>query len=72
MDREHKAHGQAIKDIYVYPVIRDAIWCTFEHPESSEAARIDDVPGREEAATPGSMPRPFPQPRPQSPAPVRR
>jgi hypothetical protein len=24
MDREHKSHGQAIKDIYVYPLIRDA------------------------------------------------
>ena len=24
MNREHKAHGQAIKDIYVYPLIRDA------------------------------------------------
>jgi len=24
MDREHKADGQAIKDIYVYPLVRDA------------------------------------------------
>ena len=24
MDREHQAHGQAIKDIYVYPLVRDA------------------------------------------------
>jgi hypothetical protein len=24
MDREHKAHGQVIKDIYVYPLVRDA------------------------------------------------
>ena len=24
MDREHKAHGQAVKDIYVYPLTRDA------------------------------------------------
>jgi hypothetical protein len=24
MDREHKAYGQAIKDIYVYPLVRDA------------------------------------------------
>ena len=24
MDREHKAHGQAVKDIYVYPLVRDA------------------------------------------------
>jgi hypothetical protein len=24
MDREHQRHGQAIKDIYVYPLIRDA------------------------------------------------
>ncbi len=24
MDRAHKAHGQAIKDIYVYPLVRDA------------------------------------------------
>jgi len=24
MDRAHQAHGQAIKDIYVYPLIRDA------------------------------------------------
>jgi len=24
MDREHKAHGQAIKAIYVYPLLRDA------------------------------------------------
>ncbi|PYV26834.1 MAG: hypothetical protein DMG24_06110 [Acidobacteria bacterium] len=24
MDREHKAHGQAIKDIYVYLLVRDA------------------------------------------------
>jgi len=23
-DREHKAHGQAVKDIYVYPLVRDA------------------------------------------------
>jgi hypothetical protein len=24
MDREHTTHGQAIKDIYVYPLVRDA------------------------------------------------
>jgi Domain of unknown function (DUF4338) len=24
MDREHKSHGQAVKDIYVYPLVRDA------------------------------------------------
>lgn len=24
MDREHKAHGQPVKDIYVYPLVRDA------------------------------------------------
>jgi hypothetical protein len=24
MDREHKAHGQAVKDIYVYPLVRNA------------------------------------------------
>jgi hypothetical protein len=24
MDQEHKAHGQAVKDIYVYPLVRDA------------------------------------------------
>jgi len=24
MDREHQRHGQAIKDIYVYPLVRDA------------------------------------------------
>ena len=24
MDREHKAHGQAIKEIFVYPLVRDA------------------------------------------------
>jgi hypothetical protein len=24
MDHEHKAHGQAVKDIYVYPLVRDA------------------------------------------------
>ena len=24
MDGEHKAHGQAVKDIYVYPLVRDA------------------------------------------------
>jgi hypothetical protein len=24
MDREHKAHAQAVKDIYVYPLVRDA------------------------------------------------
>ena len=24
MDRAHKAHGQAIKDIYIYPLVRDA------------------------------------------------
>jgi hypothetical protein len=23
MDREHKAHGDAIKDIYLYPLLRD-------------------------------------------------
>ena len=23
MDREHKAHGQSVKDIYVYPLVRD-------------------------------------------------
>jgi len=23
MDREHQAHGQAVKDIYVYPLVRD-------------------------------------------------
>ena len=23
MDREHEAHGQAVKDIYVYPLVRD-------------------------------------------------
>lgn len=25
MDREHKAHGQAVKDIYVYPLVRNAV-----------------------------------------------
>ena len=24
MDRAHKAHGQAVKDIYIYPLVRDA------------------------------------------------
>jgi hypothetical protein len=24
MDREHKAHGQAVKDIYIYPLVSDA------------------------------------------------
>ena len=24
MDREHKAHGQAVKDIHVYPLVHDA------------------------------------------------
>jgi len=24
MDREHIAHGKAVKDIYVYPLVRDA------------------------------------------------
>lgn len=24
MDRQHQAHGQAVKDIYVYPLVRDA------------------------------------------------
>jgi hypothetical protein len=24
MDREHQRHGQAIKDIYLYPLVRDA------------------------------------------------
>ena len=24
MDREHKAHDKAVKDIYVYPLVRDA------------------------------------------------
>jgi hypothetical protein len=24
IDREHKAHGQAVKDIYVYPLVRNA------------------------------------------------
>jgi len=24
MDREHQAHGQAVKDIYLYPLVRDA------------------------------------------------
>jgi len=24
MDRQHKAHGRAIKDIYIYPLVRDA------------------------------------------------
>jgi hypothetical protein len=24
MDRDHKKHGQSIKDIYLYPLIRDA------------------------------------------------
>jgi hypothetical protein len=24
VDREHKAHGQAVKDIYVYPLVRNA------------------------------------------------
>ena len=24
MDREHKAHGQAVKDIYLYPLVRDS------------------------------------------------
>lgn len=24
MDREHKAHGQSVKDVYVYPLVRDA------------------------------------------------
>jgi hypothetical protein len=24
MDRDHSAHGQAVKDIYLYPLVRDA------------------------------------------------
>jgi len=24
MDRKHKAHGQAVKDIYIYPLVSDA------------------------------------------------
>jgi len=24
MDREHKAHGRAVKDVYIYPLVRDA------------------------------------------------
>jgi hypothetical protein len=24
MDRQHKAHGQAVKNIYIYPLVRDA------------------------------------------------
>jgi len=27
MDREHKAHGHSLKDIYVYPLVRDARKC---------------------------------------------
>ena len=23
MDQEHKAHGEAVKDIYVYPLVQD-------------------------------------------------
>ncbi len=24
MDREHQAHGQAVKDIYIYPLVHNA------------------------------------------------
>jgi hypothetical protein len=24
MDRDHSAHGQTVKDIYLYPLVRDA------------------------------------------------
>lgn len=33
MDREHKAHDHAIKDIYVYPLVRDARQRLSAHPQ---------------------------------------
>jgi hypothetical protein len=45
MDREHKSHGQAIKDIYVYPLVRDARHrlCSDPAPTHGNASRAELV-----------------------------
>jgi len=44
-DREHKSHGQAIKDIYVYPLVRDAQQrlCSDPAPTPGNAPRAELV-----------------------------
>ena len=37
MDQEHQRHGQAIKDIYVYPLVRDARQRLCGDPHSGES-----------------------------------
>ena len=39
MDREHERHGQAIKDIYVYPLVRDARQRSCGDPTQQGASR---------------------------------
>jgi Domain of unknown function (DUF4338) len=45
MDREHQAHGQAVKDIYVYPLVRDARQrlCSDPAPTPGNAPRAELV-----------------------------
>ena len=45
MDREHKAQGQAVKDIYVYPLVRDARQrlCSGPAPTHGNAPRAELV-----------------------------
>jgi Druantia protein DruA len=45
MDREHKAQGQAVKDIYVYPLVRDARQrlCSNPAPTHGHAPRAELV-----------------------------
>jgi hypothetical protein len=47
-DREHKSHGKAIKDIYVYPLVRDARQrlCGDSAPTHSNAQRAELVDAR--------------------------
>lgn len=49
MDREHIAHGQGIKDIYVYPLVRHARWrlCRrYERIEVAERNRVTRIQAR--------------------------
>ena len=45
MDREHRGHGQAVKDIYVYPLVHDARQrlCSDPRPTQGNALRAELV-----------------------------
>src|SRR5207237_9582075 len=50
MDREHKAHGQAIKNIYVYPLARDAKQRLCSGPTRQTNTKNISKPKREDSA----------------------